>query len=111
MRHDAIRWMWGGTDTVARSKTGVGSKRGGLHSCVGQARLTNFSFIPRVFKYSNTFQVVKYDKGNSRGPKISKHFTGVDLILMNNFSHWPNFILPLDFMLYVLEQDSHLNLP
>jgi hypothetical protein len=70
-----------------------------FYSCVGQARLTTFSFIPRIFQYSNTFQLVKYNKGISRGPKISNLYQGVDLIIMNNFSHWPKFIFPLYFML------------
>jgi hypothetical protein len=57
----------------------------------------SFSFIPSISQYSKTFQFVKYDMGTSRGTKISKLCTGVDLIVVDNFSHWPNFRFLLDF--------------
>jgi hypothetical protein len=62
----------------------------------GQAQLNLFRLI---FQYSNQIKLVKYEKGTSTVPTISKLCKAVDLGIMNNFSHWPNFIFPLDFTL------------
>jgi hypothetical protein len=57
-----------------------------------------FSIFHRLSKYSNQIKLVKYEQGNSKGPKISKLCKGVDLNIVNNFAHWHNFIFSLDFM-------------
>jgi hypothetical protein len=63
-----------------------------------------FPLIRMAFQYSKTFQLVNYEKVTSGAPKISKLSTGLDLNKMNNFTNWPNSILPLYFMLSILEQ-------
>jgi hypothetical protein len=86
--YDCWQWRSGCSLGPVPSRGGFGPKR-------AAARLTTFLYS----KYSNTFHLVKYEKGTTKDPKISKLWTGLDLIIMNNFSRWPNFRFPEDFML------------
>jgi hypothetical protein len=46
----------------------------------------------------------------SQNPKMSKHGMVLELIIVNNVSHWIDFKILLDFELENLERDSNLNL-
>jgi hypothetical protein len=71
----------------------------GQHCSHGAGHGKSFLSLTKIFQISNCFQFVKYEYGTYMVPKISKLRTGVDMIIVNNFSHWPNFRFPLYFML------------
>jgi hypothetical protein len=52
-----------------------------LHCCGGQAQ---FSLNPGIFKYSNTFQIIKYENVTLMAPKISKLGTVEDQFKQTN---------------------------
>jgi hypothetical protein len=62
----------------------------------GPARYS-FLFILGIFQNSNTFKVVKYERVNSRAPKISKLGMVVDKFIWDMFPFWPNLKFSLDF--------------
>jgi hypothetical protein len=60
-----------------------------------------------IWKLSNYFQITSNLKIQNLVllmSKNSKLCRGVYLHIMNNFIHWPNYKLPMDFMLLILEQ-------
>jgi hypothetical protein len=56
----------------------------------------SFSFIPSIFQYSNTFQLVKYEKITSRVPKIFKLGNLIDQFKWDMFHVCPDFQFSLD---------------
>jgi hypothetical protein len=66
--------------------------RVGPHCGGGLGPFRLFALFARFSKYSNQIKLVTYEKGTSMGSNFSKLCKGVDLNIMNNFAHLPNFI-------------------
>jgi hypothetical protein len=63
-----------------------------------------FPIVQKLLKFCNSNMLP------SRNPKMSKLGMVLELIIVNNVSHWVDFKILLDFELENLERDSNLNL-
>jgi hypothetical protein len=81
---------------AARSKTDPGS----MTVALGRAQFGAQSFF-QLFKNCSNFVIQIATFPNSKNVQICKL---LDMNLINNFVHWPNFRIPQEFKLQYLEQ-------
>jgi hypothetical protein len=60
--------------------------------------------ISSFFNYSYQTKIIKYQQGTHGTPRISNLCVEIDYFEMGNFHFWPNFQIPPDFKLQILEQ-------
>jgi hypothetical protein len=91
---DFGQWLGG---SLTRSALPSKAKLG--HTVAWAGPVYSFSFFSSIFQYSNTFQLVKYDKVTSKAPKIYKLVKLIDQFKCGMFHFCRNFKFSLDFKL------------